>query len=54
MSKEKWLPKGLRDEDVERAPVDPIKEAVDAKTSTTKFKVTLTDGTIVYHNMYDN
>ena len=65
VSKEKWLPKGLQDEDVERGrikrppvpyipPVDPIKDAAKSKTSTTKFKVTLTDGTIVYHNMYDN
>ena len=35
-------------------PVDPIKDTVESKTSTTKFKVTLTDGAIVYHNMYDN
>ena len=34
--------------------MDPIKDTVESKTSTTKFKVTLTDGTIVYHNMYDN
>ena len=65
MSKEKWLPIGLLDADVERGrikrppvpyipPVDPIKDAVKTKTSTTKFKVTLTDGTIVYHNMYDD
>ena len=65
MSKEKWLQKGLRYEDVERGRikrppvpyiplVDPIQDAVESKTSTKKFKVTLNDGTTMYHNMYGN
>ena len=65
VSKEKWLPKGLQDENVERGRikrppvpyiplVDPIQDAVESKTSTKKFKVTLTNGTIMYHNMYNN
>jgi len=34
--------------------VDPIQDTVESKTSTKKFKVTLTDRTIVHHHMYDN
>ena len=65
MSKDKVLPKGLQDEDVERGrikrppvpyipPVDPIQDAVEIKSSTKNFKVTLNDGTIVYHAIYGN
>jgi len=34
--------------------VDPIKDTVKSKTSTTKFKVTQTDVTVGYHNVYNN
>ena len=63
MSEDKLLPKGLRDEDVESGrikrppvpyipPVDPVKDAVKSKSSTTKLKITLPDETIVYHAIY--
>ena len=65
MGEDKALPKGLLDEDVERGrikrplvpyipPVDPIQDVVESKSSTTNFKITLTDGTIVYHAIYEN
>ena len=65
MSEDKALPKGLRDEDVERGgikrppvpyvpPVDPIQDSVKSKSSTTNFKITLPDNTIVYHAVYEN
>ena len=34
--------------------VDPILDAVESKLGTKNFKVTLPDGTIVYHAVYDN
>ena len=65
MSEDKALPKGLRDEDVERMrinipllpyipPVDPILDAVKSKLRTKNFKVTLPDGTIVYYAVFNN
>ena len=65
MSEDKALPKGLGDEDVERGRikrppvpyvplVDTIQEAVKGKASTTNFKITLQDDTIVYHAVYKN
>ena len=64
MSESKAFPKGLQDEEVERGKVRkpsiayipteyPIQESVDAKSWSKKFKVTLPDGTIVYHKVYD-
>ena len=64
MSDNKALLKGLRDEEVERGesrrpPIpyipteDPIQESVEMKLGSKKFKVTLPDGTIVYHKVYD-
>ena len=64
MSENKAFSKGLRDEEVERGKVrrppipyipteDPIQETVDAKLGSKKFKVTLPDGTTVYHKVYD-
>ena len=35
-------------------PVDPILEAVKGKSGTKNFKVTLPDGTILYHAVYDS
>ena len=35
-------------------PVDPIQDAVESKLSTTNFKITLPDETIVYHAVYRN
>ena len=35
-------------------PVVPIKDAVEGRMSTKNFKVTLHDGTTVYHAVYDN
>jgi len=60
MSEDKALPKGLCKEEVERGkikrprvpyipPVDPIGDAVESNSGTNNFKVSLTDGTIVYH-----
>jgi len=65
MSEDKVLPKGLQDEDVERGRikrppvpyiplVDPIQDAVESKSSTTNFKITLPDDTIVYHAIYEH
>ena len=34
-------------------PVDPILDAVESKSGTKNFKVSLPDGTIVYHAVYD-
>ena len=64
MSEDKALPKGLEDEEVERGrirrphipyipPEDPIQESVEKISGTKSFKVTLPDGTAVYHKMYD-
>jgi len=64
MSDSKAFPKGLRDEEVERVKIrrppipyipteDPIQESVDTKLGSKKFKVTLPDGTIVYHKVYN-
>ena len=60
MSDNKALPKDLRDEEVERGkikrppvpyipPVNPILYTVESKLGTNNFKVSLPDGTIVYH-----
>ena len=65
MSDNKALPKGLRDEELERGKVrrppipyipleDPIQDSVEMMASSNKFKVTLPDGTIVYHKVYHN
>ena len=65
MSKDKALPKGLRNEEVEkrkikRPPVpyipvpDLIGDAVKDSAGTKSFKVSLSDGTIVYHAVFDN
>ena len=35
-------------------PVNPILDAVEVKLGTKNFKVSLPDGTIVYHAVYDN
>ncbi len=64
MSDNKALPKGLKDEEVERVrvrrppipyipPEDPIQESVEKISGTKSFKVMLPDGTIVYHKVYD-
>ena len=64
MSDNKALPKGLRYEEVERGkikrppipyipPEDLIQEFVKMKLGSKKFKVTLPDGTIVYHKVYN-
>jgi len=65
MSDNKALPKGLRDEELERGkvrrppipyipPEDPIQNSVETKSGSKSVKVTLPDGTIVYHKVYDN
>ena len=65
MSEDKALPKGLQDEDAERGrikrppvpyipPVDPILDAVESKSGTKKIMVSRSDGTIVYHAVYDS
>jgi hypothetical protein len=65
MSDNKALPKGLRDDEVVRGkikrppapyipPVDPILDTVENKLGTKNFKVSLPNGTIVHHAMYDN
>ena len=65
MSDNKALPKGLQDEEVERGkikrppvpyipPADPILDTVESKLGTKNFKVSLPDGTIVYHAVYNN
>jgi len=65
MSDNKALPKGLKDEEVERGkirrppipyipPEDPIQESVESKLGSKSFKVMLPDGTIVFHKVYDN
>jgi hypothetical protein len=62
MSENKALPKGLRDEEVERGKVrrppipyipteDPIQESIEGKLGSKKFKVTFPDGTTVYHKV---
>ena len=64
MSDNKAFPKGLKDEEVERGrlrrppipyipPEDPIQESVEKIVGTKSFKVTLPDGTVVYHKVYD-
>jgi len=64
MSDNKALPKGLKDEEVERGkirrpsipyipPEDPIQESVEKIAGTKSFKVTLPDGTSVYHKVYN-
>jgi hypothetical protein len=64
MSDNKALPKGLKDEEVERGrirrppipyipPEDPIQESIEKIAGTKSFKVTLPDGTTVYHKVYD-
>ena len=35
-------------------PVDPIMDAIESKSETKNFKVTLLDGTIIYHAVHDN
>ena len=35
-------------------PEDPIQESVEKKLGSKRFKVTLPDGTIVYHKVYDS
>ena len=65
MSKDKALPKGLRNEEVERRKIkrppvpyipvtDPIRDAVKGFAGTKSFKVSLPDGTFVYHAVSDN
>ncbi len=65
MSDSKALPKDLKDEEVERGKVrrppipyipleDPIQEIVEKISGTKNFKVTLPDGTVVYHKVYDD
>ena len=65
MSDNKALPKGLQDKEVERGkikrppvsyipPVDTILDTVESKPGTKNFKVSLPDGTIVYHAVYGN
>jgi hypothetical protein len=62
---DKAIQKVVREEDVERGeikrpplpyipPVDLIKDAVEGKLGTKNFKVSLPDGTIVYHAVYNN
>jgi hypothetical protein len=64
MSEDKAVPKGLKDEEVERGkirrppipyvpPEDPIQESVEKISGTKSFKVTLPDETVVYHKVYD-
>ena len=64
MSDDKAIPKGLKDEEVERGkirrppipyvpPEDPIQESVEKISGTKSFKVTLPDETVVYHKVYD-
>jgi len=64
MIENKSYPKGLRDEEVEREKIrrppipyipteDLIQESVDMKSRSKKFKVTLPDGMIVYHKVYN-
>ena len=59
----KALPKGLQDEEVERGkirrppipnipPEDPLQDSVKKKSRSKSFKVTLPDGTIVFHKVY--
>ena len=65
MSKDKALPKGLRNEEVKRGQIkrppvpyipvrDLVADAVKDSAGTTSFKVSLPDGTIVYHAVFDN
>ena len=65
MSEDKALPKGLREEDMERGkskrppapyipPADPILDAVENKLGTKNYKVSLPDGKFFYHAVYDN
>ena len=66
MSDNKALPKGLRDEEVERGEIrrppipyippedPPIQESIEKKSGSKSFKVTLPDGAIVFHKVYDN
>ena len=64
MSDDKVLPKDLKDEEAERGRIrrppipyipleDPIQESVEINPGTKWFKVTLPDGTTVYHKVYD-
>ena len=63
MSDNKAILKGLNNEKVERGkvrrppipyipPEDPIQESVEKILRTKNFKVTLPDGTVVYHKVY--
>ena len=65
MSKDKAFPKGLEKEEVGRGKIkrplvpyiplaDPIGDAVKDSAGTKSFKVSLPDGTIVYHAVFDN
>jgi hypothetical protein len=65
MSENKAFPKGLRDEEVERgkikrppipyiSPEDLLAITVERQLGSKSFKVTLPDGTIVYHKVYGN
>ena len=65
MNEKKAFPKGLRDEEVERGkirrppipyipPEDLIQESVEKKLGSKRFKVTLPDGTVVYHKVYNS
>ena len=65
MSENKAFPKGLRDEEVERGKIrrplipyipleDLLADSVEKKLGSKSFKVTLPDGTIVFHKVYDN
>ena len=59
------LQKGLRNEEVERIKIkrppvpyipvpDPIRDTVKDSAGTKSFKVSLPDGSIVYHAVFDN
>ena len=64
MSEDKVIPKGLKDEEVERGrirrplipyipPEDSIQESVEKISGTKSFKITLPDKTVVYHKVYN-
>ena len=64
-SKDKALPKGLKNEEVKRGKIkrppvpyiplaDPIGDAVKDSSGTKSFKISLPDGTIVYHAVFEN
>jgi hypothetical protein len=65
MTDDKALPKGLQEEEVERGdiqrppvpyipPVDPILDTIKGKMGTKNYKVSLPDGTILCHSIYNN